>query len=80
MYVYSKKDHSWILSCWGGAWKMSTIITVIVRCKVQGGFTLIFLYLSLRCGNTRAFLHSIKDFGQTGFDLDPGTSLYPFRT
>lgn len=24
----------------------------------------------------RAFLHSIKDFGQTGFDLDPGTSFF----
>ncbi|GAB1302759.1 Brain mitochondrial carrier protein 1 [Apodemus speciosus] len=27
------------------------------------------------CGSMRDFLHSIKDFGQTGFDLDPGTSL-----
>lgn len=62
---------------------MSTKIKVIiilhltdVKCK---GSSLHFLfYLSHRCGNMKAFLHSIKDFGQTGFDLDPGTSLYPF--
>lgn len=46
---------------------------------IRKGNSLFWLCFYLRCGNMRGFLPSIKDFGQTGFDSDPGTSLYPFR-
>lgn len=52
---------------------------MVVKCKKESESHYFCLCLYLRCGNMRDFLHSIKDFGQTGFDLDPGTSLYPFR-